>query len=99
MTLAAPTFTHVASPDGLMVIILNASQSQVTMKVISSDEPSEYIPVAIKSLIDPTPKLHESGSTSMETKTIVVDVEVGVNSGVVVVVVGTNALLVACVTT
>jgi hypothetical protein len=82
-----------------MVIILGASLSQVTMEVISSDEPSEYVPIAVKSLIDPTPKLHESGSTVMETKAIVVDVGVGVNSGVVVVDEGTNAVLVACVTT
>jgi hypothetical protein len=52
-----PIATPVATPAADTVAILLSEVTQVTLFVISAEEPSAYVAVAINSCVEPTPKL------------------------------------------
>ena len=64
-----PIATPVATPTADTVAILISELTQVTLFVISADEPSAYVAVAINSFVEPTPKFSGAvGVTAMDDK-------------------------------
>ena len=65
--LAVPVVTPLANPKSSMVAIGVESLVHVTSELMSTVEPSEYVPVAVNCWVEPTIKLAgEAGATAIE---------------------------------
>ena len=73
---AVPAATPVARPVGFIVATLIVPEAQVTDAVISTDVPSEYVPVAVNCLVRPATTLGFTGVTAIDESVAAVTVKV-----------------------